>query len=285
MLVAITILSVIGASIAVAVATQWRSHDALADGERSRQALRDAANVVLSELRSVSPSAGDIISLMDTAIEVRATLGASVICSVTVARDEIMVPPRSPTVGAPLSWWRDWPTLGDSVAILDARAGLPDTISRHEIVDISGGVCPISSGFVRSAADAATSVRFALWPALPASIGAGAPLTFLRRARYSIYRSSTDGRWYFGIKEQSGGAWTVVQPLAGPFSPPAASGTGGMALVVRDSSGSVFSAAPYGSAASIDLVLRSTGRLPPRALGRSTAVAESLRITLSPRNQ
>ena len=285
LVIAITLLSVVGASIAVAVATQWRSHDSLTDGERSRQALRDAAEVLLAELRPLSPSAGDVISVLDTAIEVRATLGASVICSVTVARDEIMIPPRRPSAGAPLSWWRDWPALGDSVAILDSRAGLADTVSRHEIIGIAGGSCPLSSGFVRTAADAASGVSLTLSPSVPASIGTGVPLSFLRRARYSTYRSSTDGRWYFGIKEQLSGTWSGVQPVAGPFVPPAAGGAGGMAIALRDASGTPLAAAPYTSAAEVEITLRSNGRLPARALGRSSVVSESLRVTLAPRNE
>src|SRR5690606_7192333 len=133
---------------------------------RARQALRDASDVLLAELRAISPAGGDLVAVDDTAIEVRATIGAAVICSVSVARDRVTVPPRRPAVGAALTWWRDAPAAGDSVARLDGRAGLPDTVSRHELVTIGSGSCPLSSGFVYSASDAASGVSLTLSPPL-----------------------------------------------------------------------------------------------------------------------
>jgi hypothetical protein len=284
LLISITLLAVVGGAIAVAVATQWRSHDWQADGDRARQAVRDAADVLLAELRSVSPAGGDLVLASDTAFEVRATIGAAVICSVSVARDRVTLPSRRPTAGAALTGWRDAPVPGDSVVLLDGRAGLPDTISRHELIAIGGGVCPASSGFARSAADAASGTQVTLAPPLAPSIGAGAPLRFQRRARYSIYRSSADGRWYFGIKELLGGSWSSVQPVAGPLAPAAAGGAGGMNVVVRNRAGAMVSAPPLGAATELEITLRANGSRPARALGRSAAVAESLRIVLSPRN-
>ena len=285
LLIAITLLAVIGAAIAIAVATQWRSHDGQADGERARQALRDGADVMLAELRALSPAGGDLAIASDTAVEVRATIGAAVICSVSAARDRVTLPPRRPTVGAALTWWRDAPVAGDTIVVLDGRAGLPDTVSRHELVSVGGGTCPLSSGFARSIADAASGMELRISPPLAPSIGEGAPLRFLRRARYSTYRSSADGRWYFGIKELLGGTWSGVQPVAGPLAPPAAGGAGGMAVVVRDRAGAMLAAPPFGSATELEITLRATGSRHARALGRDVPVAESLRISLAPRNE
>lgn len=285
LLISITLLTIVGGAIASAVAIQWRSHDALTDAGRARQAVRDGADVMLAELRALSPPGGDLVTASDTAVEVRATLGAAVICSVSVARDRVTIPPRRPAVGDALTWWRDAPVAGDSLVIFDPRAGLRDTVSRHELVAIGGGVCPLASGFTRSTADAAGGRELTLAPPLSASIGSGAPLRFLRRARYSTYRSSADGRWYFGIKELLGGSWSGVQPVAGPLAPPGAPGAGGMAVVIRDRAGTVLSVPPFGAATEMEITLRANGLRPARALGRTAAVAESLRVSLSPRNE
>lgn len=285
LLISMTLLAIVGGAIASAVATQWRSHDGLADSERTRKAVRDAAEVILAELREISPSGGDLAVASDTAIEVRATIGAAVVCSVSTARDYVTVPPRDPVAGAALTWWRDAPAIGDSIVILDGRAAASDTVSRHEITNIGSALCPLSSGFVRSAADAAAGMSLTMSPPLPPSIGTGSPLRFLRRVRYSIYRSSVDNRWYFGIKELRGGAWGGIQPVAGPLAPPGVSGTGGMAVLVRDRSGAMLSGPPFDSATALEITLRATGSRPSRALGRSVPVAESLHISLAPRNE
>jgi type II secretory pathway pseudopilin PulG len=285
LLISITLLTIVGGALASAVAVQWRSHDALVDAARARQAARDGAEVMLAELRALSPAGGDLVTASDTALEVRAAIGAAVICSVSVARDRVTIPPRRPAVGDPLTWWRDAPVAGDSLAILDPRAGLRDSVSRHELVAIGGGVCPFASGFTRSTADAARGRELTIAPPLPASIGTGAPLRFLRRARYSTYRSSADGRWYFGIKELLGGSWGGVQPVAGPLTPPSTPGAGGMAVVVRDRAGAVLSVPPFGAATELEVTLRASGSRPARALGRTAAAAESLSVSLSPRNE
>ncbi|HSJ64325.1 MAG TPA: prepilin-type N-terminal cleavage/methylation domain-containing protein [Gemmatimonadaceae bacterium] len=284
-LVSFTVLAVVGGGLAAAVASQWRSHDGLADDQRIRQAMGGTADLLLAEIRSVSPAAGDIRAALDTALEVRATLGTAVVCSVTVARDRIMVPPRRPVAGAPLTWWRDMPAPGDSIDIFNARGGLPDSISRHELVALGGGRCPMASPFARSAADATSSLELTVSPPLPPSIGTGAPVRFLRWTRYSLYRSTADNRWYFGIKELLSGAWAVVQPVTGPLAPAAPLGSGGMSLRVIDSAGSTVTTGAYGGARAIELSVRARGLRGPRALGRRVQAAESLHVVLAPRNE
>jgi hypothetical protein len=284
-LVSFTLLAVVGGGLAVAVATQWRLHDGLADDHRIRQALGGTADLLLAEIRPISPAAGDVRVALDTALEVRATLGAAVTCSVTVARDRIMVPPRLPAAGSPLTWWRDMPAPGDSIDIFDARGALRDSISRHELVALGGGRCPMASPFVRSAADATSSLELTVSPPLPPSIGAGAPVRFLRWTRYSLYRSSADSRWYFGIKELLSGAWTMVQPVAGPLASAAPLGSGGMSLRVLDSAGSALGTGAYGGARALELSVRARGLRRPRALGRRAQAAESLHVVLAPRNE
>ena len=53
--------------------------------------------------------------------------------------------------------------------------------------------------------------------ALPATIQSGAFVHVLRRVRYRLYRSST-ADWYLGYSEWNGAAYSVVQPVSGPFA-------------------------------------------------------------------
>lgn len=285
-IISLALLTLIGGAIASSVAIQWRSHDAVSDGEHARQALRDAGSLLLAELRSLSPSAGDLASATDTALEVRATLGASVICSVTVTRDRVAIPPRHPSSGVPLTWWRDAAIVGDSIELINSRGALPDTVSRHELVGIGSGTCPMSSGFTATAGDAAAGIEMRVSPALPPGVITGAPMRIVRGTRYSLYRSPADNSWYLGIKEMVGGAWSIVQPVAGPFLPAAAAASGGLAFVVRDSAGlSLTSPAALTGARLIEIGLRAKGRRPALALGRAAVIAESLQVALAPRNQ
>jgi prepilin-type N-terminal cleavage/methylation domain-containing protein len=285
MVVATALLAVVGGAVASSVATQWRSHDSLAGSEHARQALDDAASLLLAELRALSPAAGDLASVTDTSLEVRATLGTSVICSVTVTRDRFFLPPRQPSSGAALTSWRDAAIVGDSIEILDSRGAFPDTLSRHELLGIGGGVCPTSSGFAKTPGDAASGIELRVSPVLPTGVVTGAPVRIVRAARYSIYRSPADRRWYLGIKEMKGGFWSVVQPVAGPFLP-AAAGNGGLAITIRDSSGaSLTSPAGLTGARLIEIALRAGSPRRAVALGRATAVSESLHVDLAPRNQ
>jgi prepilin-type N-terminal cleavage/methylation domain-containing protein len=282
--IALTLLVVVGGAVATAVTSAWRTHDDLEMARRARQATGDAADLLRAELRAASPAAGDLVAVWDSAIVLRATTGASVVCSVTLARDRFTIPALRPAVGAPLTWWRDMPMAGDSIDLFDGRGALPDTISRHGLVRLAGGVCPQGSGFSRSPADAAAALELEVSPPLPPSIGPGAPVRFLRDTRYSVYRSATDSRWYLGIRERVGGAWTVIQPVAGPFSPPAVA-SGGMSLRLIDTAGALVPAPPYNAVRALEISLRSAVGGTPRAAGRSRPVAESLHVVLAPRNE
>jgi hypothetical protein len=94
-----------------------------------------------------------------------------------------------------------------------------------------------------------------------------------------------DNRWYLGVKELLGGRWTIIQPVTGPFVPPAAGGAGGIAIRLSDGTGTVVAASPYDVARVVEIALRARSTRPPRAFGRRVPVAESLQVTVSPRNE
>lgn len=281
--VSLTLLAVVGGTIGVALTAQWRQHDAIAQSEGVNHALIAGADLLLSELRSVSPAAGDIVYVSDSAVEVHGTLGASVVCSTSVLGDRVFLAPHRPQSGSSLTWWRDAPTVGDSVEVLDGRGPARDSISRHVITTIGSGSCPIASGFTKNAADAALGIGLTVAPPVAPTVSPGSPARFLRPTRYSLYRSSSDNRWYLGVREFVNGGWTGVQPVTGPYDARTAAAP---VFIVRDSAGaSLTSPSPLGSAQRFDFALRGGSWLRGRAMGRASTATESLLVALAPRNR
>lgn len=274
LLVALTLLGVVGGGLASATAAQWRSHDALRHADRAGAAVRDGAGLLLAELRATSPAAGDLAHVADTMIEARATIGAAVACSISLARDRLMIPAP---VASGVTWWRDAPVAGDSVEVVDGRGPLADTLVRRQLVALRGGACGAASGF----ASAPGALELVLSTPLGVTVMVGAPIRFVRGVRYLHYRSATDGRWYLGVREPVAGAWSATQPVVGPLQ---AAGTRGLEARAFDSAGTALPAATPAAARALALMLRATGPVPARALGRLTTAADSARATLAPRN-
>ena len=226
--------------------------------------LAQAAGVLAHELRGAAPSAGpddgaDLIEATDSAVDVRATLGASVACAVTPAGVGSAVDLAPAAAG--LAWWHAAPRAGDVALVHDPGVlpGAADDAWRERAVvsaDASAEVC-VAGPFASAAPPAAPRWRLALaGPALPATVAAGAPVRVVRRRRYVLYRGG-DGLWAFGVREWDGAALQAVQPIAGPFEPPA---RGGMRAEVRDSSGAVVAAGGPG-VTSVDVRLAAARRV------------------------
>ncbi|MBV9881131.1 MAG: prepilin-type N-terminal cleavage/methylation domain-containing protein [Gemmatirosa sp.] len=279
LLVAMTLLAVVTTAAVGVVARQWRLHAAL-DGRRAaREQLVAAAQALRAALRPASGDgeAGDptdLVTVSDTLLEVRATIGASVVCAVIDARTAEL-PPES-TVAPSLTWWLTDPQPGD-VAVVhggasDAWQGaVVDTVSQRR-AGCAG------SPLVRAAEAGLSRLRLHVATAL-AGVVPGAPVRVVRSVRYLHYKAS-DGRWYLGEREWDGTAWTGTQPVAGPLRAPGA--RGGLALVARDSAGAAVSAArlPNTRVVAVDVVLRSDAPAASGVRGLTTIDTLALRIAL-----
>jgi hypothetical protein len=213
--------------------------------------LAQAAAVLAHELRGAAPSVGpddgaDLLEASDSAVDVRATLGASVACAVAPASGGSAVGASAVDLAPPaagLAWWHAAPRAGDVALVHDPGAlpGAADDVWRERAVvaaDAGAGVCA-AGPFAAAAPPTAARWRLALaGPALPATVAAGAPVRVVRRRRYVLYRGG-DGLWALGLREWDGAALQAVQPIAGPFEPPA---RGGMRAEARDSAGAVVAA-------------------------------------------
>lgn len=215
------------------VARAGREHAARA---AARGQLEQGAGALAADLGPITlaPNGGDpadLRTVADTAVEVYAPIGAGVACAVAAGSAvDLAGPPDS--VGAPaLAWWTAPPRPGD-LAFLHDDAGTPaaadDRWVLRTVRAVSGGTSYCRSGPFAAAAAAglgASSSRYRVTldaPALPATVGAGAPVRFARGRRYSLYRAA-DG-WQLGVRDWDGAVWESVQPLAGPFGAPSDAG-------------------------------------------------------------
>ena len=271
--VVIVLLAVIGTATLGVVVHQERFYREQASAIDSRATVRDAASLLQSELRALTPADGDLYAIGPGAVDFRATLAQSVICTISPSRTQITIPPEHLAAGAPLTWLGTQPEQGDTLLVLTARSALGDAWDRHVLTSApaSGGSCPTSSGLTTSLAEASAALTLSLSAPLDTAIAAGALVRVVRRARYELYRAS-DSRWYLGYLDCLSSRATpcnTVQPAAGPFAP------AGMRLSYLDRGGAP-TADPW-RVARIDVLAIAERRSSPTVL-------DSLATTIALRN-
>jgi type II secretory pathway pseudopilin PulG len=271
--VVIVLLAVIGSATLGVVVRQERFYREQASAIDSRATVRDAASLLQSELRALTPADGDLYALGTASIEFRATLAQSVVCTIAASRAQITIPPEHLITGAPLTWIGTQPEAGDTLLVLASDSTLGDTWNRHVLTAApsSTGTCAPSSGFTTTAGEASAALTLSFGPPLDASVAPGAIIRVVRRARYELYRAS-DARWYLGYLDCLSARATpcnVVQPVAGPFAP------GGIAFAYLDRGGATTT--DPSRVVRID-ALAIAGR------GSSPTVLDSLATTIALRN-
>ncbi len=252
------------------------SHQKVFRGMRQKilvnEQLRDGESVLVTDIRSAS--LGDTLRLMsDSAVEFFATIGSSVACT-SPAGQLLSLVPTDLAGGHHLSSIPVAPDTGDIIVIYAA----PDSISgnrrwlRFRIASVSTApamsACPQASGFTASSDMARSAYRISVIGDL-APIAAGAPVRFVRRGRYSLYRTS-DGNWYLGYKRCNAVAagCGTVQPVAGPYLPYAPATGGGLHFRFLDSSGGDVPSTRPLDVAAMEIVFRAEVSEPGRVAGR-----------------
>jgi prepilin-type N-terminal cleavage/methylation domain-containing protein len=292
-MVALVLLSLVVGGLMAVVVEQQRFYDGASDIMEVRDNLRRVGDLLPSELRGIAPTEGDLIVMSDSAVEFRAPTGVGVICTIDLLRTTITVPPLNLASDAGLTSWTLRPLASDSMFIFDSRDNLIDTtIARQITVAPTVGVCPTSTGFTGSAAEAAAGFTFVLSSALPASVPVGAPIRFFRRVRYSLYQSASDNNWYLGYRdfvESRVPQWSSVQSVAGPLLPYASSGATGLRFTYRDSVGTALTAiADAPRVRQIEIDARARTAMPVRTAGVRRGAGgyytDSLRTAVALRN-
>jgi hypothetical protein len=251
-----------------------------------RGQLQAAAHLFMSLLPDAAPAQGDLITIGDTAVTFRATIGIALACRTLPGGVEIA--PLTLASGVALSAFTDHPQPGDLAARFDPGAlasSLDDRWTLHSIVGVHvlTGACA-GTPFAHPVTDAGqTGWTLDLMPAPPVSGPTATPLRLLRPQRLALYHASPD--WMLGFTEWNGslGAWNLIQPVAGaltgaPVRPP------GVDLAWADSVFAPSLAATQ--SASVRLTVRAPTRTAIRHAGRRPGVrTDSLSARLAFRNR
>lgn len=220
LLIAIILLAIIGAALTrVLVKQQQYYKDASATSYAKRE-LRLGATVLPSELRSISTSGGDVLTMSESEIAMRSYIGSSIICARTT--NQIWVPPTN-LARHTLTSYVSQPGVGDTVFIYNENIlrGSEDDLWEMRTItdtDLSTTACP-GAPYTDAALDPPATKprrRFTLSANLPDSVKVGAVVRFTRPVRYKIYQE-TSGNWYLGLQQYSSGSWGSASPLAGPY--------------------------------------------------------------------
>lgn len=221
-------------AIALVIASVAASIGATLLVAAERRARRDTTNGVASQTaRDVSHALGteiaaarwdSLVLRTDTAIDMQAHVGLSVVCAVGPL--VIVLPGTQTSLGVPFTFWRQPPEVSDILLVWDtAGAAWRETVINGVSTPADGGGCATTSGF-RSVADSNARIpvtRLHLETPFAGPIGIGTPVRLTRRVRWMLYRGA-DRQWWLGYRRCPVGACGAAQPVAGPLASPADSG-------------------------------------------------------------
>jgi len=276
LLVAIALLSIVGGAIHEGLRRQQQVFRSIALMVSTRSDVRDAAEVLATDLLSASP--------LDTL-----PLTADSAPGYT-----IRIPPENLASKLPLTSLLAAPDTGDLLLIYNddsvATAGQPRW-DRHTIASVSSGTaataCPPSTGFTSPEDGAAQAHVITLRNAASSWIRRGAPLRIVRRGSYSLYRSS-DSRWYLGYRRCNPlgpSSCKPIQPLSGPYTGYSKAGQSGVSFEYFDAASGPLTSVDAGfRTARINISVRGQplgllrlGRTPAAEYMDSTLISVALR--------
>ena len=286
LLVVLVIMGLVGGVIMRVVLRQQRFYAGAAEITAERADLRDLATSLPTDLRGISSAGGDIYAMTDSSIDFRLPMGISTVCVLGAGLASIVVPPTTLSSRSGATSWTAKPVVGDSLLIYDegASTGIADdSWKQYKVTAAPTTVsCPIATGLTKTAAEAAAGVSLAITPALSASPPVGSPIMLFRRAYYGTYVTSS-GKTMLTYFDCPGGTCGAATPIAGPFLPHAASGSG-VQVTYYDSAGAVT--AVKTNVARIDVAVRAQTAAPVAlAGGTKSYVRDSLAFTVSLRNR
>lgn len=224
LLVAMFLLSVIGASLIRVFAKQQQAYKDLTLTAAAKRELRMGATVLPAELRSISSAGGDIVSMSESQLEIRAFIGTSIVCDRGAnGSTQIVVPPTNLTHHV-LTTYITRPDQGDFVFVYNDSLLKGSEDDAWEVFQIQSQpnnnttACP-GPPYADAVLDlpaAKPRQTYLLNASLPNEVTDGAVVRFARPIRYRIYQEAS-GNWYLGMQEFFKGTWTATEPLAGPY--------------------------------------------------------------------
>lgn len=220
--VVLAILGVVGSAIGLTLLRQQRFYRRATELLHAREGVRDAMEILSTDVRGMS-TADTAMLLADSAVELFANIGSSVVCQ--VSGSEVGLPRAVSPRGNTLTAFLAQPDTGDLALFFRDSLEAGSQWERHRIASFSSrslaAACPASTGFATAEAPDAVATGFVVTLSTPLSnhVGRGAPVRFIRHGRYSLYRAG-DGDWYLGYRRCNAiGPWLcgAIQPLSGPY--------------------------------------------------------------------
>jgi prepilin-type N-terminal cleavage/methylation domain-containing protein len=292
LLIAMTMFALVSTALTAVLTSQVRMYRRTGEATRVQRDLRTGMSLLPGDLRSASRPAGDLTLLVDSAVQLRATVGTSIVCAKPSAA-QVDIPPQALARNA-LTTWYVQPQAGDSVLVYNdsTSAGPEDdvwTTMRIAAFTAAPAVSCVGAPFTDPVLDPpATKPRWRITFAtnLPVGVKVGAPVRFMRSVRYSLFRpaGAAADRWYVGYREYAAGAWGAPEPIAGPFTAYGAVGGSGIAFAYYDSTGVRLPTPAVATRVSrIDLTLRARSQV--RGGRDSVVVRDSVAVRVALRNR
>lgn len=290
--VVLTVLGAIGGAIAGLLLRQQRFYRGASELLYARQGVRDALEVLATDIRGIA-TADTVRLLADSAIEMFSSLGTSVVCGGVM--DSQAGLPAASRSGKTLTALVAEPDSGDLALFYHATIVDGSHWERHRIAAFSSrslaSTCPAPSPFARNEELAAGARGFQLTLEAPLTrdVGLGAPVRFVRRGRYSLYRAS-DGEWYLGYRRCNAlgpSSCGAIQPLSGPYRSYSSNRDAtGLLFEYFDANGSRLEpgASPL-DLARIDITARAESRHRLTVEGHGVRPADSATVSIAIRNR
>ena len=290
--VVLVLIGVIGSTIGLSLIRQQRFYRGTTELLRTREGVRDAMELLSTDIRGMAVAdTGRLFA--DSAIELFASIGGSVVCQSSSGTTVGL--PSSARRGNTLTSLLTQPDTGDIAAFLrDSTEGGSDW-ERHRITGFASRAlattCPASTGYAQQSEIDRSATGYALDLALPLSsqVRPGAPVRFIRRGRYSLYRAS-DASWYLGYRRCNAvgpSACGAIQPLSGPYRDYSFNPTRtGLLFEYFDGAGAKLSpgASPL-TLARVDITARAQSRQQILVEGQAHTPSDSATITIAIRNR
>jgi prepilin-type N-terminal cleavage/methylation domain-containing protein len=269
LMVALVLMGLVSAAVFTTLSNNNRVYNAQLASIDMQQQVRATGFILPAELRELSAAEGDLAAMAPTELTIHAMRQLGFICAAVNAGAGTFVIDQSRWFG-----FRWFDNTRDSILIFaEGNAGTraDDRWLHAEVRDarMNTGACTQP----KTGPGATITVNVSGGNALLAGVSPGAPVRGFEVEHLALYRDA-DGRFYLGSQSIVGGAWTTMQPVAGPLM------ENGLEFAYFDSVGNVTG--NRDQVRSIELVVRGESTRP---VGRqSTYLQDSLRTRVYLRN-
>jgi len=289
LMVGLVVGGIVAAGVATVLRRQQRFFTNASMMVEQRFSLRDATGILPGEVRALAPGSGDVLAFSDSSLDMRATIGAGIVCDTLAGAAGVALAPSPSNGRAVLSSLTTTPQAGDIALVFDARVperAVDDAWIAFDVASVAWSTVacsrspltdPPGPGALRMV------LRFPPSAVVPQTVTSGAFVRVLRRVRYRFYRAGT-GEWYLGYAEWDGVGFGIVQPVSGPFASYSRRQGSGLELRYFDDAGTqLFAPGDAARIARVDVVVRGAAR---EALNGSRAqLTDSQSVTVRVRNR